>query len=115
MNRIIKKWRTLKKHKAYLFDKENVRKTIRFSKDEFSQIEEKLKEHNLTFAEFGRGAILNKKIKTKLTLDYIFQLQKIGNNLNQIAKNLNSKKSDIPNSEILMALVRIEKLIESQK
>jgi len=89
----------------------DIRKTIRFSEDEFSQVEEKLKEHNLTFAEFGRGAILNKKIKTKLTLDYIFQLQKIGNNLNQVAKGLN-QNSDIPNSEILRALVRIEKLIE---
>jgi hypothetical protein len=86
----------------------NIRKTIRFSADEFSQIEEKLNEHNLSFAEFARGAILRKKIKTKLTTDYIFQLQKIGNNLNQIAKNLNSKKSDIPNSEILKVLIEIQ-------
>ena len=89
-----------------------VRKTIRFSEDEFADVEAKLKEHNLSFSEFARGAILRKKIKTKLTLDYIFQLQKIGNNLNQIAKGINSRKSDIPNSEILKALVRIEKLIE---
>jgi len=86
----------------------NIRKTIRFSADEFSKVEEKLIEHNLSFAEFARGAILNKKIKTKLTTDYIFQLQKIGNNLNQIAKNLNSKKSDIPNSEILKVLIEIQ-------
>jgi len=92
-----------------------IRKTIRFSEDEFTQIEDKLKEHNLSFSEFSRSAILRKKIKTKLTLDYIFQLQKIGNNLNQIAKGLNSQKSDIPNSEILRKLVDIEKLIESQK
>jgi len=90
----------------------NIRKTIRFSTDEFSQVEEKLTEHNLSFAEFARGAILNKKIKTKLTLDYIFQLQKIGNNLNQIAKNLNSKNSDIPNSEIIKILIEIQNDIE---
>lgn len=92
-----------------------IRKTIRFSEDEFAQIEAKLKEHNLSFSEFSRGAILRKKIKTKLTLDYIYQLQKIGNNLNQVAKGLNSQKSDIPNSEILRKLVDIEKLIEAQK
>jgi len=86
----------------------DIRKTIRFSEDEFSKVEEKLNEHNLTFAEFARGAILNKKVKTKLTQSYIFQLQKIGNNLNQIAKNLNSKKSDIPNSEILKTLIEIQ-------
>jgi len=93
----------------------NIRKTIRFSDDEFSVVAEKLEKHHLSFAEFARGAILNKKIKTKLTLDYIFQLQKVGNNLNQIAKSLNSQNSDIPNSEILRALVRIEKLIETEK
>ena len=92
----------------------NIRKTIRFTEDEFAKIEQKLIEHNLSFSEFSRSAILQKKIKTKLTIDYIFQLQKIGNNLNQIAKNLNSKKTDIPNSKILESLVRIEKLIESE-
>jgi len=93
----------------------NIRKTIRFSDDEFAEIELKLNEHNLTFAEFARGAILNKKIKTKLTLDYIYHLQKIGNNLNQIAKSLNSKKGDVPNSEILKVLLEIQNDIEIPK
>ncbi len=86
----------------------NIRKTIRFSADEFAEVEAKLNEHNLTFAEFGRSAILNKQVKTKLTLDYIYHLQKIGNNLNQIAKNLNSKKGDVPNSDILKTLLEIQ-------
>lgn len=86
----------------------DIRKTIRFSETEWEQIEQKINEHNLTFAEFARSAILRKKVKTKLTTDYIFQLQKIGNNLNQVAKNLNSKKSDIPNSEILKVLIEIQ-------
>jgi len=93
----------------------NIRKTLRFSNDEFSQIEEKLSEHNFTFSEFARSAILNKKIHTKLTTDMIFQTQKIGINLNQIAKALNSKKSDIPNSEILKALVKIQNQIQELK
>jgi len=84
-----------------------IRKTIRFSADEFSQIEQKLNEHNISFSEFARSAILNKKVKTKLTIDYIYHLQKIGNNLNQVAKNLNSK-TDIPNSEILKVLIEIQ-------
>jgi hypothetical protein len=93
----------------------DIRKTIRFSEDEFENIQEKLSEHNLSFSEFSRGAILRKKIKTKLDSDYIFQLQKIGNNLNQIAKNLNSKNSDIPNSEILKVLVSIEKIMTEKE
>jgi len=88
--------------------KKEIRKTIRFSADEFAKIEAKLYEHNLTFSEFARSAILNKKVKTKLTQSYIFQLQKIGNNLNQIAKKLNSKNLDIPNSEILKTLIEIQ-------
>jgi len=88
-----------------------IRKTIRFSDEEFAEIEQKINEHNISFSEFARSAILRKKIKTKLTTDYIFQLQKIGNNLNQIAKNLN-KKTDIPNSEILKVLIEIKNGIE---
>ena len=91
--------------------KKEIRKTIRFSIDEFNNVEKVLSEHNLTFSEFARSAILNKKVKTKLTSDYIFQLQKIGNNLNQIAKSLNQKK-DIPNSEILKVLIEIKNDIE---
>ena len=73
-----------------------IRKTLRFSEQEFSEIEQKISEHNLTFSEFARASILKKKIHTKLTVDMIFQVQKVGNNLNQIAKSLNHK-SDISN------------------
>ncbi len=98
-----------------------IRKTIRFSETEWEQIEQKTNEHNLTFAEFARSAILRKKVKTKLTTDYIFQLQKmeneisrIGNNLNQIAKNLNSK-NDVPNSKVIENLIKIDEKLEELK
>jgi len=91
-----------------------IRKTIRFTEDEFAKIEEVLSEHNLSFSEFARSAILRKKVKTKLTSDYIYHLQKIGNNLNQIAKSLNQKK-DVPNSTILKLLVEIKNDIEISK
>lgn len=88
-----------------------IRKTLRFSADEFLLIDEKLAAHNLNFSEFARSAILGKKVHTKLNVDMIFQVQKVGNNLNQIAKALN-QKSDIPNSEILKKLIEIEKAIK---
>lgn len=91
----------------------DIRKTLRFSETEWEEISQKIEEHNLTFSEFSRSAILQKKIKTKLTLDFIFQIQKIGNNLNQIAKNLNTKKDEIPNSEILKSLISIQNQIKS--
>jgi hypothetical protein len=65
----------------------------------------------LTFSDFARSAILKKEVHTKLTIDMIYQVQKIGNNLNQIAKSLNSI-SDIPNSEVLKKLIEIEKAIK---
>ena len=41
----------------------------------------------------------------------VYQLNKIGNNLNQIARNLNQKK-DVNNIEILQTLANIEKYLE---
>ena len=82
-----------------------IRKTIRFSDDEYEKIEKMMNEHNLTFAEFARGALLRKKIKTNLSKDMIFQVNKVGNNLNQIAKKLNS---DDDKKNLLVKLIEIQ-------
>jgi len=92
--------------------KREIRRSVRFSKSENEQIIKKLNQHNLSFSDFARSAILEKEIKTKLTLEYIYHIQKIGNNLNQIAKQMNTKKSDVPNSEILKLLIDIKNDIE---
>ena len=89
-----------------------IRKTIRFSDDEFVRIETLMSEHNLTFAEFARGAILRKKIKTNLTKDLLFEINRVGNNLNQIAKKVNSG-SDRKN--LLIELIQIRKELEAIK
>ena len=77
----------------------NIRKTIRFSEEEYLKIEQILNEHKLTFTEFSRGAILKKKITTNLSKDLLFQVNKIGNNLNQITKKVhqNSDQKEILN------------------
>jgi len=87
-----------------------IRKTIRFSADEFAKIEEMINQHNLTFAEFARGAILRKKIKTNLTKDMLYEINRIGNNLNQIARKVNSG-SDRKN--LLIQLIQIQKELEA--
>jgi len=89
-----------------------IRKTIRFSNEEYSKIEELMSEHKLTFAEFARGAILRKKIKTNLTKDLLFEINRVGNNLNQIAKKVNSG-SDRKN--LLIELIQIRKELEAIK
>jgi len=93
------------KQKEHLFMAKQIRKTIRFSDDEYSKIEKMMNEHNLTFAEFARGAILRKKIKTNLSKDMIFQVNRVGNNLNQIAKKLNT---DDDKKNILVKLIEIQ-------
>jgi len=51
----------------------------------------------------------HKKTDPKL----IYQLNKIGNNLNQIARVVNTKKADYNSVEILKTLVSIEKEMKS--
>lgn len=87
-----------------------IRKTIRFSDDEFEKIEHLMNEHNLTFAEFARGAILRKKIKLPIEKELIYELNKIGNNLNQIAKAVNQRDDKI---QILTELVEIERALKN--
>lgn len=83
------------------------RKTIRFSVDEYMHIENILRMHSLSFAEFARCAILQKKIKSKVDLSLVYEINKIGNNLNQIAHYANSNK--VIDMEVLRILVGIEK------
>ena len=90
--------------------KKEVRKTLRFSADEYELIEQKISEHKLTFSEFARSAILRNQIKSKLTVDLVHQISRVGNNLNQIAKSLN-KKQDISNIEIMRKLIEIKNKI----
>jgi len=89
-----------------------IRKTIRFSNEEYSKIKELMSEHNLTFAEFARGAILRKKIKTNLTKDLLFEINRVGNNLNQIAKKVNQ---DSDRKNLLINLIEIKNQLQDIK
>lgn len=51
----------------------------------------------------------HKKADPKL----IYEIAKIGNNLNQVAKYINTKKNDVNTLEILQNLVSIEKDLKS--
>lgn len=88
----------------------NIRKTLRFSEDEFSIIKKNLDNADISFSTFARSAILKKKIKLPIEKELIFEINKIGNNLNQIAKAINSREDKI---DILTELVEIEKAIKS--
>ncbi len=89
----------------------DVRKTLRFSAEEFAQIQAELDRANISFSTFARSAILKKKIKLPIERELLTELSRIGNNLNQIARSCNQgeKKS------VLVELVEIEKQIKDLK
>lgn len=87
--------------------KREIRKSIRLSGEENSKLNEMLETHNISFSDYGRSRILGYKIKSKIDNDLIFEINKIGNNLNQLAKVANQNKSI--EVEVLQSLVSIEK------
>ena len=91
------------------YDDKFIKKTIRFTPDEFAKIEEQREKTNLDFTNFCKSAILKKRVKTKdeenFNRDLIYQINKIGINLNQIARAVNQKDR----VAVLTELVEIEK------
>ena len=75
------------------YDDKFIKKTIRFTPDEFAKIEEQREKTNLDFTNFCKSAILKKRVKTSIEEDFnrdlIYQINKIGINLNQIARAVN--------------------------
>ena len=88
----------------------SVRKSLKITVEENNILLTELKKHNLTFSNFARAKILNQKIKSKITNDLIYEVSKIGNNLNQIAKYVNSQKA--LDFQVLEKLIEIEKHLE---
>ena len=86
----------------------NIRKTIRFSDDEYSKIDLQLQKANIDFASFCRKSLLKTKIILPIEKDLLFELNKIGNNLNQIARAVNKKEK----IQVLTKLIEIEKQLK---
>ncbi len=87
----------------------DVRKTLRFSAEEFAQIQAELDRANISFSTFARSAILKKKIKLPIEREYLYELNRIGTNLNQIAKSVNSGER----INVLRKLIEIEAQIKA--
>ena len=90
------------------YDDKFVRKTLRFTPDEFAKIEEQREKTNLDFTNYAKKAIMNKRVIAKVEEDFtralIYELNKIGNNINQIAKGVKTDKV-----QVLQELIKIEK------
>lgn len=103
-----------KKKQVAEYEENHLRKTIRFSKDEFSQIESELEKAEIkNFSQWAKSVLLKKKIKLPIEQKRTIQLSKIGTNLNQIAHKINA--SNIDNTiatELLRKLVEIEQAVK---
>lgn len=72
-------------------DVRKYKKTVRVSDNELKIINEKMKNFNMPFGELGRNLLLDLQVNDRLTSEILIELRKIGTNVNQIAKVLNSK------------------------
>lgn len=97
------------------YDEKFIRKTLRFTPAEFEKVEIERAKTNLDFTNYCKSAILKKKVKTKeeedFNKDLIYQINKIGINLNQIARAVNQKDR----VAVLTELVEIEKQLRELK
>jgi len=99
---------------------------VNFYQEQHQLLKQKADENNVTIAQYIRKKLeleLKKNDTRKIYKKHekvtykkadpnlIYQLNKIGNNLNQIAKKINSKKN-INNIDILQTLANIEKDLE---
>ena len=98
-------------NKDQKYDSRFIRKSLRFSPDEYAKVEAQLTSLGVNFTNFAKHAIINHKITIPIQMDLIYELNRIGNNLNQIAKSMHTmdSKHKIP---VLTQLVEIEKQLQ---
>lgn len=85
-----------------------ITKSIRFSPAEYESINLELEKTNLSFSSFTRNLLLKKKINSKTDDKLILEINRIGNNLNQIARAVNKQER----INVLSELVKIEQSIK---
>jgi len=86
------------------------RVTVRFTDDEYNRLKEKATQFDMTLSDFIRTKLLTKREKvrpSKCDKSLLYEINRIGNNLNQIAKHCNITKSI--DKLVLQSLVEIEK------
>lgn len=96
----------------------SIRKTIRFSVEEYEIISQQLNEHNISFTDFARDTLLNKKVKSSISLDVLYEMQKVSKHLNSIAYEIDKRDNvyGIDKKDkiiILVELVEIERTLKA--
>ena len=89
----------------------DIKKTIRFSSEEYEIIEKQLNENGISFSSFVRKILLNKKIKYQVEIDQLYELNNIHTELEYIGKYIANHKSK-EQKYLLTQLVEIENKLE---
>ena len=79
-------------------DRDEVRelkRTVRMSKKDMEIVKAKMQEYNMSFSTLSRNLLLGLEPLSKIVVDFLTELRKIGTNINQIAKIVNSGNGDI--------------------
>jgi len=74
-------------------DRRTKRYGLRLSPREYEEIQDRAERAGLSVAEYLRRKALGRKIKTKVEEEAIRQVQKVGTNLNQIARWANEQRN----------------------
>lgn len=64
-------------------------KSLRLTEDEAQTINDKLNETGLSFSQYAIKRLCGYQVKSAVDKQLVFELSRIGNNLNQIARKLN--------------------------
>jgi len=91
----------------------DIKKSIRITRAELETIQAKADKLGTTITNVFRSGAMGYKIKSKYDKEHNYQLSKIGNNLNQIARKLNS--GNINNISIIKNQLEIIKLLKAIK
>ena len=84
----------------------------RLSEEEKEQVFRRAKAEGVTLSMYLRKSVLGERITSKADIQTVFELKKIGTNLNQLAKHVNSLPVD---ENIRISLESIEMYIKELK
>lgn len=86
----------------------NLRLRIRVSEEDKKNIESRAKSCNLDISKYVRMSAMNTKYTSKTDIKTAYELNKIGVNINQIAKEIHIYRDD---KNIEKSLIRLESLL----
>lgn len=92
------------------YESKFIKKSIRFTSDELTKVEKQRLKTSLDFTNYCKSVVMRRKIVTKIEKSLVYEINKIGTNLNQLARDTKNKKESIL---ILKELVKIEQYLKS--